>query len=74
MVKLPQMKTVRPIIILSGVAFVLHIIWENAQAPLFAGYSFFNQHLLIYLRGTIGDVIFTLAVYFGIGLLKGDFE
>jgi hypothetical protein len=63
----------KQILILSLVAFVLHIIWENAQAPLFAEYSSFGQHLSICFLGTIGDVIFTLSAYFGIGLLKKDF-
>lgn len=55
------------------VAFLLHIVWENAQAPLFTGYMSFGQHLPICFWGTIGDVVFTLAVYLGIGLLKDDF-
>jgi len=67
------MKITKPIIFLALTVFVLHLIWENAQAPLFAGYTSFGQHFLICSLGTIGDVIFTLLVYLGIGLLKNDF-
>lgn len=67
------MKIMKPIIFLALTAFVLHLIWENAQAPLFAGYSSFGQHLLICFLGTIGDIVFTILAYLGIGLLKNDF-
>lgn len=67
------MKT-RYILTLIVVAFLLHLLWENAQAPLFAGYSSFGQHLPICFFATIGDVIFTLLIYLGVGLLKNDFE
>lgn len=65
--------TLKYVFILGLVSFILHLIWENAQAPLFAGYASFAQHLPICSIGTIGDIIFTLLVYFGISLLKDDF-
>lgn len=64
---------IKYIIILSFVAFFLHIIWENAQAPLFVGYSSFGKHLPICFLGTIGDVVFTATMYLGVSLLKNDF-
>lgn len=67
------MKT-RYTISLAIISFLLHLVWENAQAPLFIGYTSFTQHLPICTLGTIGDVIFTLLVYVGISLLKSDFE
>jgi len=68
------MKTGKQIILLSLFAFVLHIIWENAQAPLFQGYVSFPQHFSMCLIGTIGDVAITLFVYFIIALLKNNFS
>lgn len=41
----------------------LHLIWENAQAPLFAGYLNFWQHFWICLQAIPGDVVVTLLVY-----------
>ncbi len=67
------MKTGKQIIFLSLTAFVLHVIWENIQAPLFQGYmSSFVQHFPKCLIGTIGDVVTTLFVYFIVALLKND--
>lgn len=48
---------------------VFHLVWENAQAPLFAGYQNFWQHFWICLRGTTGDVAITLAVYVAVAAL-----
>lgn len=67
------MKIGKQIILLSIIAFVLHIIWENGQAPLFLGYSSFFQHFPICFVGVVGDVILTLFIYWLISLLKGDF-
>ena len=69
-----SMKTGKQIAILSAVTFVLHIAWENGQAPLFQGYESFVQHFPICLIGTIGDVIFTLGVFLVISLLKNNFH
>ena len=67
------MKTTRHIIILILVAFILHLVWENAQAPLFQGYVSFPQHFPMCLMGTLGDVVITLAIYGVVALLKNDF-
>jgi hypothetical protein len=67
------MKVGKQIIFLSLIAFVLHIVWENAQAPLFQGYASFSQHFPMCLIGTMGDIVITLFVYFIVALLKNDF-
>ena len=54
------------------VSFILHVVWENAQAPLFLGYESFFQHFILCLLGTIGDLVITLFVYILITLLKRD--
>jgi len=68
------MKTGKQIIFLSLIAFVLHVIWENMQAPLFQGYVSFIAHFPMCLVGTVGDVAITLFVYFIVALLKNDFN
>lgn len=60
-----------PILVLT--AFLLHLVWENAQASLFAGYVSFAQHFPMCFLATIGDVIFTLLIYIAVSLLKNDF-
>jgi len=66
------MRTGKQIIYLSLTAFILHVIWENAQAPLFRGYVSFTEHFSACFVGTIGDVIITLSVYFIFALFKND--
>jgi len=66
------MKIGKHIIFLSLIAFVLHSVWENAQAPLFRGYVSFTEHFSACFVGTIGDVIITLSVYFIFALFKND--
>lgn len=68
------MKIAKQIIFLSLVAFILHVVWENAQASLFQGFASFNQHFLVCLIGTVGDVAITLSVYFVVALLKNNFN
>jgi len=68
------MRTGKQIIYLSLTAFILHVIWENAQAPLFQGYTSFSQHFSACLFGTVGDVAITLFVYVLVALLKNDFN
>lgn len=53
---------VKYITALTLVAFLLHIVWENAQAPLYSGYQSFSEHFSICLVGTLGDVVITLSV------------
>jgi len=66
------MKIGKQIILLSLIAFALHSVWENAQAPLFRGYVSFTEHFSACFVGTIGDVIITLSVYFIFALFKND--
>lgn len=68
------MKTIKQIIYLSFIAFILHYIWENVQAPLFKGWTSFSQHFSICFLGTVGDIVITLAVYLVVALLKNNFN
>ena len=60
------------IFILVSVAFGLHLIWENAQAPLFAGYQSFSKHFPMCFVGTTGDVAVKISVLIFMWLLKKD--
>ncbi len=51
------------IVFIAALAFFLNLIWENAQAPLYAGYGSFLQHFLACLRAVAGDVIITLLLF-----------
>ncbi len=52
-----------------GSSFLLHLVWENAQAPLYAGYTSFPQHFRICLKGALGDLLFMLDLYLAVALL-----
>lgn len=66
------MKITKYVVILSSVAFFLHVILENAQAPLYAGYQSFLQHLPICFVGALGDVLITILILVFLLLLKKD--
>ncbi len=55
-----------------GISFILNLVWENAQAPLYAGYVSFTQHFLLCLRATIGDVFIVLVMYAALALVTRD--
>lgn len=46
-----------------GVSFTLHLLWENLQAPLYAGFVSFPQHFWICLKAAVGDMLFMLVIY-----------
>jgi len=68
------MKIEKQVTFLSLIAFLLHVVWENAQAPFFQEYTSFPEHFSICFLGTIGDVVITLFVFVTIALLKNDFN
>lgn len=68
------MKIGKQIVFLFLIAFILHVIWENLQAPLFQGYISFSQHFFTCLTGTGGDIVITVSVYLIVALLKNDFH
>ena len=57
----------RSILVYFGIGFVLHLVWENAQAPLYAGFESFAQHFGMCLYATAtGDMIFMAVIYAGL--------
>ncbi len=62
-------KSILALGIISGVGFILNLIWENLQAPLYEGYNSFWQHFNICFVATLGDVLIILLVFGGFALL-----
>lgn len=55
------------------ISFLLHLTWENLQAPLFQAYESFAQHFPICFYATItGDMIFMAIIYLVIALGNRD--
>jgi hypothetical protein len=57
-----------------GYSFLLHLAWENAQAPLYEGFTEnLPQHLWACLYATAtGDMAFTLILYGVLALVHQD--
>ena len=55
-----------------AVNFVLHLLWENLQAPLYQGYTSFAQHFGICFKAALGDMIFMGIIYGTLALLHRD--
>lgn len=49
--------------VLSGATFAANLIWEVAQAQLYAGYPGFWPNLLMCARASVGDVVIVAAIY-----------
>ena len=46
------------------ISFILHLLWENLQAPLYADFISFQQHFLLCLTAAAtGDMVFMAIIY-----------
>ena len=50
-------------------SFLLHLLWENAQAPLYAGFESFRQHFWMCFIATRGDLFFMLVIYAALAVI-----
>ena len=58
-----------------GASFLLHLVWENAQAPLFEGYVSFAQHFPICLVATAtGDMAVMFMLYLLLALAHRNLQ
>lgn len=55
--------------VLSG---LVHLVWERAHMQLYTGYEALEGVLPVYIFATLGDVAYTLAAVFVIGLTVGS--
>ena len=53
-------------------AFALNWIWENAQAPLYTGYTGFAQHVWSCTLATFGDVAIVALIFSAVALAWRD--
>lgn len=65
----------RPLAAFFGSSFVLHLLWENLQAPLYSCYQSFWQCFWICLYATAtGDMIFMLTIYAALAVIHRDWQ
>lgn len=56
-------------------SFLLNLLWENVQAPLFRGYESFAQHFPICLKATAtGDMLFIFTIYLCLAMVHRDWQ
>lgn len=58
------------LVVIIALSAALHLVWENAQAPLYVGYQNFWQHFWICLSVIPGDVAITVAAYFAVAFWR----
>lgn len=58
-----------PLSLFFSSSFLLHLVWENLQAPLYAGFQSFEQHFWICFKATWGDLIFMSLIYFALAVV-----
>lgn len=64
--KADQEKVIKKSLLLlyiSVIGFLLNLMWENVQAPLFAGYEGFWQHFSTCLWATVVDVLIIISFW-----------
>ncbi len=54
------------LLILAGVSFALHLMWERAHIVLYTGYEKMQGRLPVFIHATVGDVMYT---FFAVGLI-----
>lgn len=64
----------RPIVLIAGIAFLLHVPWEFLHLPLYRTYEGVSGSLPITLYAALGDVLYTLLAYGAFALLLRDFR
>jgi hypothetical protein len=57
------MKKVRLILYIIIIGFLLNLIWENVQAPLYEGYEDFWAHFMMCFWASLVDVAVILLLY-----------
>lgn len=54
------------------VGFILNLIWENAQAPLYKGFTDFQTHLIICFWASLLDAAIVLLLAFIVSFWRED--
>lgn len=62
----------RPVSVYIGSSFLLHLLWENLQAPLYADFTSFRDHFWICFKATWGDLLFMLTIYATLAIMHRD--
>jgi hypothetical protein len=64
---------IKEIILLSIIAFCLHLVWESLHVGLYTGYEHITN-LPITVYATLGDVLYTIFAYLIMAIIKHDIQ
>ncbi|HBX67022.1 MAG TPA: hypothetical protein DEG32_13015, partial [Balneolaceae bacterium] len=57
---------------ISGLAFLLNLVWEIAQGPLYSGYVYDLNHISFCALASVADMLMVLLLYFAFSLFYKD--
>lgn len=60
------------VIIIAATAFMLNLIWEIAQGPLYEGFEYDLNHLSFCALASVADMLMVLILYFAFILIYKD--
>lgn len=66
------MKKTRLLLLTLFIGFLTNLVWENAQAFLYEGYTGFLAHFMICLVAAVVDALVILLLYFFIAIIYRD--
>lgn len=61
-----------PLLVVAGVAFVLHLAWEAWHIRFYTGYEKMEGKLPVYVFATLGDVMYTLLAIILVSFFKNS--
>ena len=67
------MNKIRLILYVFVVGFLLNLIWENAQAPLYEGYTNLWDHFMLCFWASLGDAAVVLLLFGLLAIWYKDF-
>ncbi len=54
--------------VLAGLSFMLNLIWEFVQAPLYAGFDGFLPHFMMCFQSAWGDIAMVFLIYLALAI------
>lgn len=62
----------RTVITIAATAFILNLIWEIAQGPLYGGFEYDLNHLSFCALASVADTLMVLILFFAFALIYKD--
>lgn len=60
------------VVVITVVAFVLNLIWELEQGPLYKNFEYDDTHIIFCALASVADMLMVLILFFGFGLVYNN--